>query len=255
MPSVVPDGANEVAQRLPPSEWAIVPTRFPPLRPPATRIAHLDATAPSVADCTLALRLGATGLEARAALTSDGACILSSSGGAGRRLRRGPAGRTRESLGASVTTLDELYNACGVDFELLLDVADEETAAAAIAVAVSHGVVRRLWICHPDLATLSGWRGLAAEVRLVDDTRLGSMRAGVERRAAQLREAGIDAVRLPAPDWTAGLTALFHRFERLALAHGAHHERAARDVLDVGVDGVSGSHVDRIVDAALALGA
>ncbi len=75
------------------------------------------------------------------------------------------------------------------------------------------------------------------------------MRQGPERRAAQLAEAGIDAVNLHYTDWTGGLTALFHRFGRYTFGWDAQHERIIRDLVRMGIDGVFSDHVDRLVDA------
>ena len=107
----------------------------------------------------------------------------------------------------------------------------------------------RLWLCHHDWRQVAAWRSLADDVRLVDSTRLRRMREGPERRAANLAEAGIDAVNLHHTDWTGGLTTLFHRFERLAFAWDAQHERILLALLRMGVDAVYSDHVDRMVDA------
>ena len=83
----------------------------------------------------------------------------------------------------------------------------------------------------------------------MNSTRRQDMRQGPERRAAQLAEAGIDAVNLHYTDWTGGLTALFHRFGRYTFGWDAQHERIIRDLVRMGIDGVFSDHVDRLVDA------
>jgi glycerophosphoryl diester phosphodiesterase len=75
------------------------------------------------------------------------------------------------------------------------------------------------------------------------------MHDGAERRAAQLAAAGIDAVNLHHSDWSAGLTTLFHRFDRLAFGWDAQHERILLGLLAIGIDAVYSDHVDRMVDA------
>jgi len=206
----------------------------------------------------LGLRLGATGLESDVWLTADGVPVLDHDGlvRARRlgRLRSVPiATLPRSALPDHVPTLPELYAECGTDFELSLDAKDHGAAEAVVAAAraAGGGAASRLWICHPDWQLLAGWRKDPdfAGVRLVNSTRPKEMRHGAERRAAQLAEAGIDAVNLHYSDWTGGLTALFHRFGRYAFAWDAQHERIIRDLVRMGLDGVFGDHVDRLVDA------
>jgi glycerophosphoryl diester phosphodiesterase len=83
-------------------------------------------------------------------------------------------------------------------------------------------------------------------VKLVDSTRLKWMKDGPERRAAQLAEAGVDAVNMHASDWTGGLTTLFHRFERYAFAWDAQYERQLDELIDMGIDAVFSDHSDRM---------
>ncbi len=109
----------------------------------------------------------------------------------------------------------------------------------------------RLWLCHGNWELLARWRQDTdfAGVRLVNSTRTKHLRQGAERRAAQLAEAGIDAVNLHYTDWSGGMTALFHRFGRHAFAWDAQHERIIRDLRKMGIDGIYSDHVDRLVDA------
>ncbi len=208
----------------------------------------------------LALRLGATGLESDVWLTADGVPVLDHDGRVRSRrlglMRSAPISTIpRSGLPDHVPTLGDLYAECGTGFELCLDAKDQAAAEAVVAVARSagdgEGAPGRLWICHPDWQVLAGWRKDAdfADVHLVDSTRRRDMRQGPERRAAQLAEAGIDAVNLHYTDCTGGLTALFHRFERLTFGWDAQHERIIRDLVRMGIDGVFSDHVDRMVDA------
>ena len=87
------------------------------------------------------------------------------------------------------------------------------------------------------------------DVRLVNSTRLRALRQGRERRAAQLRDAGIDAVNMHHTDWTAGLTTLFHRFDRYTFGWDAQHDRVLDALLHMGIDALYSDHVDRMVDA------
>lgn len=223
------------------------------IRPPiafAHRGARAHAPENTIEAFTLALRLGASGLESDVWLTSDGVAVLDHDGVLRQGIRRRPLrGVARADLPPWVPTLAELYEACGSEFELSLDVKDPAAAAEVVRVAGTAGgsdCLRRLWLCHPDWQIVAGWRGLAAEVRLVDSTRIARIKEGPERRAATLAEAGIDAINMHAHDWTGGLTTLFHRFERVCLAWDAQHERVLMELLMMGVDGVFSDHVDRM---------
>ena len=227
------------------------------MRNPPIAFAHRGARAHAPENTLeafrLALRLGATGLESDVWLTGDGVAVLDHDGrvGGGLLRRRAISAVPRVDLPASVPSLAELYAACGRTFELSLDVKDGAAAAEAVAVAraAGEGAVGRLWLCHPEVEVLSGWRQEFDDVRLVNSTRLRDMHRGPERRAAQLAAAGVDAVNLHYSDWTGGLTTLFHRFGRLAFGWDAQHARMVRELARMGIDGVYSDHVDRMVDA------
>jgi glycerophosphoryl diester phosphodiesterase len=226
-----------------------------PLRRPPIAFAHRGARAHApentIEAFQLALRLGATGLESDVWLTADGVPVLAHDGRVGRGLRRRRlADLPRSALPGSVPSLADLYGECGTGFELSLDVYDPAAVEAVVDVAraAGNGARERLWLCHPDWEQLAGWRSEWADVHLVNSTRRDDLRQGPERRAAQLSDAGVDAINLHHSDWTGGLTTLFHRFGRLAFAWGAQHERIVRGLARMGIDGVYGDHVDRLVE-------
>jgi glycerophosphoryl diester phosphodiesterase len=226
------------------------------LRRPPIGFAHRGARAHAPENTLeafgLALRLGATGLESDVWLTADGVAVLDHDGVVRTGMRRSPIGQlTRAQLPPHLPALEDVYAQFGTGFELSLDVKDADALPAVLAVARAAGPAApgRLWLCHHDWRLLASWRAGAADVRLVDSTRLRRMREGPERRAADLADAGIDAVNLHFSDWTAGLTTLFHRFERYAFAWDAQHERVLSGALDMGVDAVYSDHVDRMMTA------
>jgi glycerophosphoryl diester phosphodiesterase len=230
--------------------------RLPSLHHPPIAFAHRGGRAHE-RDNTLAafetgLRLGATGLESDVWLTSDGVAVLDHDGRVGGLIRgRRIGSMTRAQLPAHIPTLEELYATCGTDFELSLDVKDAEAVEQVIAVARAAGdtVVHHLWLCHPDWQRVATWRRLDPHVRLVDSTRVARMKAGPERRASELRDAGIDAVNLPESQWTGGMASLFHRFGRFAFGWDAQHDRQLDALLDLGIDGLFSDHVDRMMAA------
>lgn len=224
------------------------------LTPPigfAHRGARAHAPDNSLEAFRLGLRLGAAGLESDVWLTSDGVPVLDHDGVVRNGLRRRPiADLPRGALPDHLVTLEELYEACGTGYELSLDLKDAGAAEAVLAVASRFpGAAGRLWLCHPDAAQVAAWRGLSADVRLVNSTRRRHVKEGMERRAASLADAGVDALNLHYTDWTGGFTTLVHRFGVLALAWDCQHARVLAEVLHMGVDGVYSDHVDRMVDA------
>ncbi len=226
--------------------------RLPSLRQPPIGFAHRGARAHADENTlpafTLALTLGATGLETDAHLTADGVAVLDHDGVTGPFWRRKPFSEfARSELPEHVPTLDELYETCGTAFELSIDVKDAEVFEAIVGTARRHGAENRLWLCHSDWTVLRDWRERTS-ARLVDSTRLSKIKEGPERRAAALAEAGIDAVNMHHSDWSGGLTTLFHRFERYCLGWDAQYERVVRDLVLMGVDGVYSDHVDRLMN-------
>jgi glycerophosphoryl diester phosphodiesterase len=233
-----------------------VPPSLRPLREPPIGFAHRGASAHAPENTleafTLARRLGATGLESDAWRTADGEVVLDHDGvvRAGLRRRR-VAEVPRSALPASAPTLAELYEACGTDVELSLDVRDPAAVEAIVGVAREAGgdAIGHLWLCTPSWEEAASWRSLDDDVHLVDSTRLRRIKEGPERRAARLAEAGVDAVNMHWSDWTGGLTTLFHRFSRYAFGWDAQHRRQLDEVLSYGIDGVFSDHVDRMVEA------
>lgn len=236
----------------------VMADRFPPLRGPAVLFAHRGARAHAPENTLeafrLGLRLGATGLESDVWITSDGHAVLDHDGVVGGTFRRKPIGRLeRAQLPDHIPSLAELYEACGVDYELSLDVKDRESFDEVLRVARAADAADRLWLCHPDLEQLIEWRAAAEDVHLVHSTRLAAMPQGAERHAAQLRAAGIEAVNLHHSEWSAGQVTLFHRFTRLAFGWDAQHVRNIEALLRMGIDGLYSDHVDRMIDSVAEL--
>ena len=225
--------------------------RLPSLRRPPIGFAHRGARAHAdentIDAFQLALTLGATGLETDIWVTADGHAVLDHDGVARGFLRKTKFSELRrDQLPEHIPTLHELYEQCGVDFELSIDVKDPDAFDAIVAASRSHGAEHRMWLCHPEWTVVREWRSRTS-ARLVDSTRLRHLKEGPERRAAALAECGIDAINLPHTDWTGGLTTLFHRFDRYCLAWDAQYERVIGDLVLTGIDGVFSDHVDRLM--------
>lgn len=232
-----------------------VADRLDPTRPPigfAHRGARAHAPENTLEAFTLAVRLGATGLESDVWRTSDGEAVLDHDGVVRTGLRKRPiADMTRAELPPHIPTLAELYEAVGTGLPLSLDVKDPAVVDAVLATARGAGgdAVGNLYLCTPSFEEAATWRGLDDDIKLVDSTRLRRIKEGPERRAAALADAGIDVVNMHVDDWTGGLTTLFHRFGRRAFGWDAQYRRQLDALLRTGVDAVYSDHVDRMMDA------
>lgn len=228
------------------------------LRRPPLGFAHRGASAHAPENTldafVLALRLGATGLESDAWVTNDGVAVLDHDGVVGRIRRRRMRDVPRSRLPAHVPTLAELYDAVGPSVPLSLDIKDPAAFEPVVRTAEEAGADAQLFVCHPDRQLLGSWRPRSDALTLVDSTRVHKLKEGPERRAMQLRDAGIGCINLHESDWTGGLTTLFHRFGIECLGWDAQQPRVLAQLLAKGVDGVYSDHVDRMVDAIAALG-
>ncbi len=227
-------------------------TRLSPLLPRPIGFAHRGASAHAPENTLeafdLALRLGATGLESDVWVTSDGVAVLDHDGELGRWPRKKAIGEaTRAELPEHIPTLAEFYDHVGTSHDVSLDVKDPASFSAVLDAARNAGgsAEEQLWLCHPNYEQLREWREHTS-ARLVDSTRLAKIKEGAERRANELRNLGIDAVNLRQTDWSGGLVAVFHRFDRIAFGWDAQHEREIASLLDAGIDGVFSDHVDRL---------
>jgi glycerophosphoryl diester phosphodiesterase len=201
----------------------------------------------------LALRLGATGLESDVWLTSDGVAVLDHDGEVRRgRFRTVPIGTVpRAELPEHVPGLNDILSSLGDDIHLSLDLKTPEAGAVVLDVLRSSApdLLRRTWLCHPSIGLLEELRRLDDSIRLVNSTRLSRIEEGPERRAAALAAAGIDGINLRNPDWTGGLVALFHRFDRTAFSWDLQFEHHLRPAFRMGIDAVYSDHVDRMHEA------
>ncbi len=226
--------------------------RLSPLLPRPIGFAHRGARAHARENTLeafdLALKLGATGLESDVWVTADGHAVLDHDGELGRWPRKRPiADADRDELPEHIPTLAEFYDHVGTGHPVSLDVKDSASFAAVVDAARNAGgeAESMLWLCHPDYAQLREWREHTT-ARLVDSTRLSKIKEGPERRANELRNLGIDAVNLRLSDWSGGLVAIFHRYERVAFGWDAQHHREIAGLVDSGIDGVFSDHSDRL---------
>lgn len=115
------------------------------------RFAHRGAPVRPAAGNTLeafeaALARGSEGIESDVRLTADGVPVLVHGiGPVGRR----PIHRLiRADLPRQIPSIAELWQRCGTDFELSLDMADPDAAAAVVELARQYDAVSRLWLTY-----------------------------------------------------------------------------------------------------------
>jgi glycerophosphoryl diester phosphodiesterase len=228
-----------------PVQQRLISLRHPPIKF-AHRGARAHAQENTIDAFVLALQLGATGLETDVWLTSDGIPILNHGGLLRTGIRRRTVGTFRkEDLPPHIPTLRELYQACGNKFELSIDVKDQSAVEPVIETSREFEAETKLWLCHEDWKVAASWRD-STSAHLVNSTRLRVMKDGPEWRAAELADAGVDAVNLHHTDWTGGLTTLFHRFSRYCIAWDAQHQRIISNLVRMGIDAIHSDHVDRL---------
>jgi glycerophosphoryl diester phosphodiesterase len=233
-----------------------VQQRLPSLLDPPIAFAHRGARAHAVENTldafSLGLRLGATGLESDVWLTADGVPVLDHDGVVRSGIRRRPIGSVpRAALPAHVPALADLIETCGGSYHLSLYLKDPASGPAVISTVsdLAPDLLPRLWLCHPDHASLLTLRHLDDDVKLVESTRLHRIKEGPERRAATLSARGLDGINLHHSDWNGGLVALFHRFGLTAFGWDMQFEHVLRPALRMGLDAVYSDHVDVMVDA------
>lgn len=229
--------------------------RLPALDGPPIGFAH-RGTATAAAENTIesfrmALEQGATGIESDLWATADGVPVLHRDGKVGSRLRRRPIAKIdRHHLPPEVPTFAELCQLVSPEFPLALNIRDP--AAFDVVLAESRapngqsGSEDRLLLCHPDLSQLTRWRP-GTSAKLINSINLASVPNGLERRAAELNQRGIDGLSMFHREWSGGRVTLFHRFGLRAHGWGAQYEREVAELVDAGIDGVHSAHIDRMM--------
>lgn len=208
----------------------------------------------SLAGFRLARRLGADGWEVAGHLSSDGVVVLA------RQPRTGWRRRARSQVAAVEGDAPPLADLLALDAAesplVSVAVPDRATLEAVMLAAVGAGAVERTWIRCSDFDVLAG---AAADVGpgrpfLIHEAPVAAMEDGPERHASRLRAADIDGQAMAFGQWTGGLTALFHRFDRLCVGRGAVHVRMVREFVDMGVDSTSSVNPERLDEARTELG-
>lgn len=229
--------------------------RLPSLLTEPILFAHRGASAyapeNTLDSFALALKLGATGLESDVWVTKDGVLVLDHDGIVKSRFSSKPIVEFEAtSLPSHIPTLDDLFEHCGSQFQLSLDVKDTAVFASIekLVSNVNPSMLDRLWLCHPSIDVLVAQRKINSQCKLVNSTRLAKIKEGPERRAATLSSNGIDACNMHFTDWNGGLVALFHRFNVITFGWDMQHESVLNNGIRMGLDGVFSDWIDRMVE-------
>jgi glycerophosphoryl diester phosphodiesterase len=192
-----------------------------------------------------AIARGAPGLETDAWLTADGVVVLDHDGvhRAAQRRHKPMAEVRRDELPAHVASLGELYAACGVDFDLAIDVRLPDVAAEVVAVAERHHATGRLWLVAPEPSMLPAWRALAHDVHLAHSIKLVQRSASI---VEAVRAGEGEALNMRWPWWTASYVRRVHDAGLLAFAYDVQSAFAVRRCERLGIDGIFSDHVERL---------
>jgi glycerophosphoryl diester phosphodiesterase len=205
----------------------------------------------TISTFTAALGQGASGLETDAWVTRDGAVVLDHDGLAGSRPRRPVGQLDRHELSGHVPTLDELYEACGIDFELAVDVKAPGAADAVVSVARRYAAADRIWVVAPTPALVG---------HLDHGHRAVTLRGNVIRskhRATALaaaRDAGVEAINARWMWWKRAIVDEVHDAGMLAFGYDAQRRSSLDRSLSIGLDAVFSDHVSRMLAAIAASG-
>jgi glycerophosphoryl diester phosphodiesterase len=215
------------------------------------RFAHRGAPTGGLRGNTLeafvaALGAGASGLESDVQLTADGVPVLAHGlPFAGRRPIRS---LMRAELPPSIPSLADLYERCGADFDLALDMSAPRAARAVVALARRHGASDRLWLTYWRLPAMAAWRRAWPETHLVYATMFAVPAPMLRRTCAQACAAGVDTLNLHHRLLTRSTAATAGAAGLRLFAWGVSQPRDELRARSLGVDGV---FVDRIAPVEL----
>jgi len=232
----------------------------------AHRGARAECRDNTLASFERALQLGARALETDVWLSADGAVVLDHDGWVrnGWR-RRAVATVARADLPGHIPTLTELYERCGSDFELSVDVKAADGAPALIRTARRRGAAGRLWICSPDQHRLMAWRGIDDAVHLVHSppslrtvvsgrTPAGRVPQLLAGHARRLYRAGVAALNLHQQSWTLAGVRAVQGEGVAAFAWDAQTESTLARLVGFGVDALYCDDVRLMLGAIAPMG-
>lgn len=189
---------------------------------------------------------GVAGLESDAWLTRDDVAVLDHDG----LLPPDDTPITavnRGDLPAYIPTLDELYDKCGTDFQLSIDILDDAALPRLVETAHRYGAANRLWIVArwPKPAL---WRERFGEdVHVVAGLGRSRLQSEFARPLGQIAARGCCAVNMHDVLWTRGRVAAVHHAGLLAFGWRANTIWQIHRLLRFGCDGVFSDSVPALL--------
>ena len=201
----------------------------------------------TLAAFSAALTAGARGLESDVWLTADAVPVLDHDGLIAPENRR-IAEYERAELPGHIPTLSELYDECGMDFELSLDILDPRAARPVTVAARHRGAVERLWIVG-EWPKVAYARAVDADVHVVANLVWWRLGPGVGSLLREIAAAGICAINLPFWLWHPGLVARTHAAGLLAFGWRANEQWQIDWLRRCGCDGIYSDAVGPLIEA------
>jgi glycerophosphoryl diester phosphodiesterase len=147
-----------------------------------------------------------------------------------------------------VPSLQDLYEQCGTDFDLSLDMAQPRAVEAVVQVAGQFGALDRLWLTYWRLPELRAWRQRWPNIHLVYPSlplRFSRAALLVDRLATE----GVDVLNLHHRVCRARLVDYAHEKNIRIFAWGIRSAGPLRRVIHLPVDGVYCDNIEAMVDA------
>jgi len=199
-----------------------------------------DNTLPTFAK---ALADGATALETDAWVTADGYVVLDHDGlhRAGSPDQRPITEIARAELADHIPTLADLYDSCGVDYDLAIDIKGDGAGTAISKVAEDRGVADRLWLFTPSTSRPGDIGDAHAGVTV----RIEELRDVRRRRSLlrSLRDEDIEVVNARWQFWSRAAVDEVHELGMLAFAWDVQRHFALWRCKRVRIDGIFSDHV------------
>jgi glycerophosphoryl diester phosphodiesterase len=147
-----------------------------------------------------------------------------------------------------VPSLHDLYEQCGANFDLSLDMAQPRAVGEVVRIATQFGALDRLWLTYWRLPELHAWRRHWPDIHLVYPSlplRFSSATRLVDRLAGE----GVDVLNLHHRFCRAPLVEYAHEKNIRIFAWGIRSAGPLRRVIRLPVDGVYCDNVQAMVDA------
>jgi glycerophosphoryl diester phosphodiesterase len=197
----------------------------------------------TIATFAKAIADGATALETDAWVTADGYVVLDHDGihRAGSPDQRPITEIARAELASHIPTLDDLYDACGTDFDLAVDIKGDGAGLAISRVAEARGVADRLWLFTPSTTRPGEVGGAHAGVTV----RVEELRDARRRKSLlpALEDEGIEAVNARWQFWSRAAVKDVHELGMLAFAWDVQRPIALWRCKRLKIDGIFSDHV------------